>query len=272
MGLDVYLYKEPLETRQAEAELVSQYSTESEAIWDKAIGDRDYSNLSTEEKDKCSKDCEDLAASLGLDKEGCSTLKTDARQDSKLYPDHMFKIGYFRSSYNGAGTNSVLRKVGVGQMQDLFEVGDDYHVVPDWKVCLENIEGAIVKFQEFMKTDVSKYEVEICNCFSFIDDSDSTEKTMDIFMELLKSHPEGEFGRNLSSKEGFFFLNGKKIMGFRPVKSIGGLNIHLICESEMEDGGTTYDWYLKALEIMKETCEWVLAQDKPEDYTMHWSG
>jgi len=272
MGLDVYLYLEPLGTRESEKAKAKEYSDKSEALWSKMSKGRKYGDIPEAEREECRKACAKLTGKLGLNEDGDSLLKETIQIDSELYPDHMFKIGYFRSSYNGAGTNAIFRKLGIPELQKLFSLEDEYYLEPDWQKCLENTEDAIVKFKEFLETDVAKYNVEVCNCFSFIDKNDSTQNTMDIFMKNLKDHPKGQRPRSFSSQEGFFFLDGMKILGFRPVQGIAGLTMHLIVESDMKEGGTTYDWYLQALEIVKETCDWVLKQDNPEDYTMRWSG
>jgi hypothetical protein len=39
-----------------------------------------------------------------------------------------------------------------------------------------------------------------------------------------------------------------------------------------EDPDDNTQWYEQALEIVIETCEYVLAQPHPETYVTHWSG
>jgi len=57
--------------------------------------------------------------------------------DSEKYPEHMFKIGYMRSSYNSGGFNSVVREIVGHDLYWLFAVKDvnEYIVRPDWKVA-----------------------------------------------------------------------------------------------------------------------------------------
>ena len=38
------------------------------------------------------------------------------------------------------------------------------------------------------------------------------------------------------------------------------------------DSPSQLDWYVKALEIVVETCDYVLAKSDPECYFLHWSG
>ena len=41
---------------------------------------------------------------------------------------------------------------------------------------------------------------------------------------------------------------------------------------QIKDEKDEGDYYLQALEIVQETCEWVLAQEHPEQFSMIWSG
>jgi hypothetical protein len=36
--------------------------------------------------------------------------------------------------------------------------------------------------------------------------------------------------------------------------------------------GNMKSWYQQALEVVVETCEWVLGQPDPSKYLLHWSG
>jgi hypothetical protein len=59
------------------------------------------------------------------------------QQNSKKYPTHYFKVGYFRSSYNEWGLNRVLTKT-IGK--DLYYIFEP----PDKKMTL-NQTGKIVE-------------------------------------------------------------------------------------------------------------------------------
>lgn len=74
--------------------------------------------------------------------------------DHPKYPDHLFKIGYWRSSYNEGGINSIARKYG---FPDLYQItfgdkdeddGSEYHVWPNWMEVWKRAEAALVKYDE----------------------------------------------------------------------------------------------------------------------------
>jgi hypothetical protein len=54
-------------------------------------------------------------------------------QDSQEFPEHYFKIGYFRSSYNSGGLNSILNDAIKKDLYWIFQTSQDYYVQPDWK-------------------------------------------------------------------------------------------------------------------------------------------
>src|SRR5690606_13005631 len=82
-------------------------------------------------------------------------------EDSALHPENIFKVGYFRSSYNSSGINSVLYNIGVPTLNDIFlpEGHDSYYVVPDWEQSLASCTEAIKKLDEYSKSEAAKYSV-----------------------------------------------------------------------------------------------------------------
>src|SRR5690348_14525919 len=96
MGLDVYLkkYKEPV---AAVLERVKQYED---------------SPLHESEDEGAEGQLATLATELKLGEYGDPESEY-IENNSAQFPEHMFKIGYFRSSYNSGGINSVLRGYGI---------------------------------------------------------------------------------------------------------------------------------------------------------------
>jgi hypothetical protein len=69
--------------------------------------------------------------------------------DHPDYPDHYFKIGYFRSSYNESGINRILKNMDLPTLNEVFNISDvEYYFQPDWQKALENVESLIVEFQK----------------------------------------------------------------------------------------------------------------------------
>lgn len=109
--------------------------------------------------------------------------------NSTKYPSHLFKIHYFRSSYNHTGFNNVVRAATGRGLYYIFgrQDKDGYRFVPDWAASLRCAKEVLDSYRS--------HQVE-------------------------------------------------------PVKG---------------------DWYLEALEIVVESCEYVLKQDNPQEYCLFWS-
>jgi len=172
VGLDVYLYYYKNYEDTTARELA--HDNACEALW-KSLGKElfdkddfrwnDYKDLP--EKDKKRFDKKRRAAKKVLAKQygmvtRTTTLKNhDYRSNyegspplaerrsielpSAIYPEHMFKIGYFRSNYNSGGVNSVLRDMGIPDLYEIFpEAGlESYAFSPDWEACRSAAEEAL---------------------------------------------------------------------------------------------------------------------------------
>ena len=95
MGLDVYLYKYEDFEKVIFAE--DEYERLSGEAW--RFGGKKYEELTDDEKDYARERDKVFMLSLGLVGYGESPLKQEVELPSSKYPDHYFKIGYFRSSY-----------------------------------------------------------------------------------------------------------------------------------------------------------------------------
>jgi hypothetical protein len=47
---------------------------------------------------------------------------------------------------------------------------------------------------------------------------------------------------------------------------------YLVCASDEPEKKIEDDWYLQALEVLLESCDWILAKPDPQSYYVHWSG
>ena len=283
MGLDVYLYHkgpEHAEWRKKE----QQYEEESEANW-KAVGG--YEKATEAQKKKVSAKNDALCKKLGLGKWGGMPEEGEEKieMDSKTYPECYCKIGYFRSSYNSGGMNSVLENLGVPNLYDIFPHGDEYEVVPDWELAKEVVAQAREQLKGICESDYGKYmavEAEVRNPFDKDGDPDRVRPTcekeaMDLFVEQLEIHKpkDGEEGGmsfdSYSNWVGSFFLKGWKLFGHMGGKKNSFRGevpvVYLIMENE-----ENYQYYQEALFVVEETIDYVLAQDDPENYYFHWSG
>jgi len=262
MGLDIYLYRYDNfeETRRKEEE----YHAFSEKNW----GDKDYKKMSQEEKDELYAKDVAFAESLGLDKWGDDeTGKEKIEIDSEKYPDHYFKIGYFRSSYNGGGINHILENLGLPRLDKVFGMtGDEYCFQPDWAKAKKKLQKLLADFK--VKPAYRVHRVAH-NIFRPELGPKSEKQALDVFMAEVEKNKESSFDEGYSNINGDFHIKTPlKVLGLIPGKEefLGERHcVYVITESENQ-------WYEQAIEIMIDTCDYVLAQENINQYYLHWSG
>jgi hypothetical protein len=259
MGLDIYLYKyHDFEKTQR---LEKEYEEFSEKLWE----GHEYDTMAQEVKDALRAKEKEFANSLGLDEWGSD--KTDAErieQPHPDYPDHYFRIGYFRSSYNSGGIERILRNLGLPTMHDIFQKEDEeYAFQPDWQDALTRVTEIIGLFKE-----KGAYRVHTVSANMFSEpDIKSESAALSAFMDEISR--EHKFESNYSNKTGEFYMTEPlKVLAIMPGKSTLFRErdcVYVVTESDNS-------WYEHALLIIKATCEHVLAQDDKEKYYLHWSG
>ncbi len=265
MGLDVYLYQYSDRKK----------SKENEEVYDK-LSERLYSALDGIEDEELVRQAREgireklsvKAGELGLGEWGEDiTYRKKIEQDSVLHPDHMFKIGYFRSSYNESGINGILKNMGVPDLYDIFCPGDDYEFCPDWSYALSVVNESI----ELLKKDKGYRVTSIAaNLFSQDEVPVSPAAALDIFKEQLDKNGKNKNFTAYSNRYGEFYLDkkGMAVHGLIPGKDMFQRPCTFVVY-KTKDGNK---YYLEALEIVKETIEYVLAQDNPQEFYMSWSG
>jgi hypothetical protein len=259
MGLDIYLYKYQDFNKTKEAE--AKYEEFSEKLWE----GKEYDTMSQEEKDTLREKEKEFAANIGLDEWGDDKKgKESIEFPHPDYPDHYFRIGYFRSSYNSGGIERILRNLGLPTMYDVFQKEDEeYAFQPDWQDALTRVTQLISLFKE-----KGAYRVHTVSANMFSEpDIKSESAALEAFVnELNREH---KFESNYSNKTGEFYMaEPLKVLAMIPGKSTLFRErdcIYVVTESDNS-------WYEHALEIIKATCEHVLAQDNKEKYYLHWSG
>ncbi len=151
MGLDVYLYKyEDFETSKR---INEDYEKKSEEIWQRNGG---YDNLTDSERNLVMQEIRQLEIEMNIEKYQGVKIKIN----SSKYPKHLFKIGYFRSSNDDSGFNSVVMNATGSDLYTLLNPDpEQYEFVPDWKAAKEKVQDAIVKFKECIrKGEIGNYE------------------------------------------------------------------------------------------------------------------
>lgn len=384
MGLDVYLKK--YEDFKKTVTLEEEASKYSEAQY--AATGKKYDDLTKEEKDEISERINKWNEDHGLSKWGSDEAVESIELSSAIDPTHLFKVGYFRSSYNDGGINNVLREQLGRDLYDIFQKRDneEYRFQPDWAKAKEFTEAILAEWRVKLANEPS-VTVDSCryNEFDGPPDNctmDSEAKALEAFeteyngfkdRALKKSHNNvlnyGPFevvlatskrvnpfnsviadesearlafidlwkGQNFDEDNELFqvplkvrgIIGGvrsctdgeRAVIGInkipccylvvdkgdapsliidendwslcgsysnragrfafgKPIKVVGiihGLNRRffvdesLPCQYLVSECDHKFEWYQKALEIVIETCNWVLAQPEQEKYYLHWS-
>ena len=285
MGLDIYLYRyeDFADTKRRE----DIYEKESEAIW-AAIADRNgrkYEQLTEAEKDGASAKTKALAVSLELGEYGSDEArKTKIELPSKTDPEHLFKIGYFRSSYNDGGINHILRQHCGRDLSDIVvpqegESHEDYAFHVQWRETRARALGDRNLMADKFASEGALQVVRVMDVGR--GEAEDDEGAMRIYRaEVVKNkgRDNGLFGGG-SYSNGVGYFNIDKPMTVRAIihgkgrqhSFLPGMPPDTYLVIENEDG---LSWYLKAMDIIVETCDYVLALPpaEQEKHYVHWSG
>lgn len=276
MGLDVYLYKNA--DYSASMERVRQYEKRTDALWE------ELNPKTKEEKDDVHAKSKAIEVELGLAEYGDNPADISQQdiQVSTVDPEHYFKVGYFRSSYNAGGIENVVESaIGVRPLHAIFEPADEYHVRPDWKSSLTRAKDILAMFEDWVAENGKYSAVKIdFNMFRPKNEFPKSQKeAMDTALRVIKEHHNGGAFSNI---DGNFWIPGKDII--EPDQKVSALSVvaaipaiengfgtepcvYLITENEHG-----YKWYVNALKIVIETIQFVLAQPDREHFYFHWSG
>lgn len=272
MGLDIYLYEydDFAATRAAEQE----YEQISEKIWDKF--DLKYEHMTDAQKNECRDEAAAVATRMGLGEYGeDEARKRKIELDSKTDPKHLFKIGYFRSSYNEGGINSQM-DTAIGK--DLYWVfdrtrDDDYEFRPDWARvkarALQCVEQWKAKFPDGKPLRVMRIETRMG--FTESPKIDAADALNIVQKMIAERKPDNDFGNCFSNRDGLFLLDEEPIhfLAFIPGLAFGR---DPCVYGVYRDDAEGVAWYWNALNIIAETCDYVLSQPDPQKFYVHWSG
>lgn len=249
MGLDVYLKK----------------CTDRKAAHD---AEETYERLSDNATDE---ERTALREQLNIGKWGVSNLCTTIEIDDPTYPDHYFKIGYLRSSYNSSGINSVMSNRELPDLYGVFEPPDDeYEFVPDWNGCLDRAKAWLKQWDVYCSKPESKYNVLTVRHNMFMPKSEFPHSPKDAFREfsneIEKEKNEDSPFKSYSNRRGEFYWDGLKIVAVLPGYAFNEPCVYIFYEDE-----GNLIWYRQAIEITIHTIEYVLAQPDKEEYYLAWS-
>lgn len=279
MGLDIYMYKY-LQKEKTE-KLEGDYEKLREEAWDTMANGREYKDIPEVERDAHHAEMKAKAKEMGLDEDGAdSEHKQSIEIDSAKYPEHMFKIGYCRSSYNGGGINTVLHDLVGHDLYDIFEHDDDtpYVSQPDWKAVKRNAEEVLEEMDEKLGR-IGNYRVFKVDHFNTFDPNKvgegitDNQSALEAFIATKEKHDKPDSFGNFSNGLGDFYLKEPLKVAAIIAGSTKALlsGARVPCEYVIYEDEDSMTWYRQAIEIVVEMADWVLAQPDPELYYIHWS-
>jgi hypothetical protein len=271
MGLDVYLehFERPVDEVLA---VEKEGEEKSEELWTsgiKKLGKAEYSDLTKAQSDEIHAQVVKLFQSLGLSEHGeMLGGRERVSLDSSNHPDHMFKVGYFRSSYNEGGINHLLRSALDGH--DLYWIFEppqngDY-VKPNWRKARARANKVLGELRKYAREE--SWSVHTAQLHFDSPNMPRNEKeALDLFRSEIERHEKTDASfRSYSCLAGEFRLDGEPTFALIPGRGFFGPCVYAVTKAE------DLEWYTKALEIVIETCDYVLSQKDKDQYRLYWSG
>src|SRR5262245_2717601 len=189
MGLDVYLYR--IDDYAKYKRLTEEYEAKSNENWAK-VGD--YDKMTEEQKEALRAENVALALSLGLEEDGDYPGEVKIEHDSRLYPEHLFKVGYLRSSYNESGINRQLQDRLNTSLDEIFNAGHQYEFQPDWHATRERAIKTLEDWRALTASTGGKsYRVSEVKVNLFTQPSEiisSAADALKVFHKQLESHKD----------------------------------------------------------------------------------
>jgi hypothetical protein len=272
---------------KAECErLETEYEERTDAIWAETRH-LEYKDIPQSQIEEIRAKCDAVAEELGMGKHGTLPLhlnRDPETPESTINPEHLFKIGYFRSSYNAGGINSVVRQMtGKEGLNWVFEKEDnEYTFQPNWTRAANRAQMLIAEMKAKTEDQGGHMFVIESSVNPFVDPAD-VEHMCSSKEDALKLYRQ-EYSRQAeihedARKSGYSNISGHWFIG-KPLEAVGvvmGIEKHwlgtkqvvtyVICKGTDE----VLESYLDSLRIVIETCEWVIAQPTPENYWLRWS-
>lgn len=290
MGLDVYLYKCPnlkyaIKMQEAYQAALDQIYKE----WDELSKAGPPTQAAEDEFNKKRADAKEKFEIDGYNHKSLEHIEFD----SKTEPEHLFKIGYMRSSYNGVGINSVARVFDLPDLYTIFEIdNDEYYQEIDWDTIYLNVNDALEKWQAHADSPAGKYYVQtfrpnfsnkLNSSGRLIPDGvtnehEAIERLNENYLKKKEEIDKDEWkSSGWISREGAFYPKSLKVAAiiagtWNPEQPLHFRNMpvtYLVCERE---DGNSIQWYVTALQIVQEMVEWILEHPDKNQFYLGWPG
>lgn len=202
----------------------------------------------------------------------------DIEIKSTLHPDHYCNIGYFRSSYNSGGfnlvINSALEKDGFYYLFDYdnSNPNQNYYFQPDWNDVKSRAVSMLHEYTEYVNSNDGVYKsiFDGPNPYLSIDDLKQNVPdgyaALSIFKKELNNNSQYD-GSYSNSNGHFYFDKSIKVHGLIPGFQFGNVGVHVIYKLEKEYALQ----YKSIIEIVIETCDYVLNHNESDKIWVGWS-
>lgn len=287
MGLDVYLRR--YENFEDAIRREDEYEKRSSKEWEEAGG---YNALDESQRKEVKERTDKIKEELGLNSYGSVGAPDviEIENNSSKHPNHLFKVGYFRSSYNGSGFNRMLPDLcGHEGLYKIFNnEKEEYYVRPDWDEARKETVIAIEMLKKAMKNKIFRAHslrnsafINSARTNNFADVPKNEEEAKNVFMKKFEewTKDKNDFcGGCFESKEGLFSIK-KPLEIYGIINGVSNNILSLLRgETSFEPGlfiimeeSDNAKWCLAALEIVLETIDYVLDQCDSNKYYLHWS-
>lgn len=267
MGLDVYLYR--YDDFAKYKALTLQWNERTERL---------YANDVSDEERKSRRDAIARDMNLSIDKFGWPHFPgvSNIEKKSALHPDALFKVGYFRSSYNSGGFNTVcevmLRNQGLYSIFGLEYDQHEYEVLPDWSASRPRAIQMIddLKAKRGTRDNVFVFKSGP-NPFENPEElrarCSNRDQAMQIYREAAELWDRSRRMNDYSSKKGDFFRDGIQVVALVAGVNLNKPCVYVIAKSSEE----ALQHYINSAEVVLETIDYVLATGEPEKHRLIWS-
>jgi hypothetical protein len=266
MGLDVYLYKyENIEDWNRREAIIEKFWEDG---FESMFPGVEF-KTATEDQTKAWRDKRaKLEAEHGIDP---PVGRECIEQDEPRYPDHYFKIGYFRSSYNEGGINRLLQNAIGTDLATIFNAGDDYAFRPDWEAARTRCFDALERLRHYNKVSPYRCHSLSLNPFMGKEQCVASNEREAIEFTVQQMQKESSFGA-WDTMGGTIY----KSELLEVVAIVAGTHEHLLTRRQEPTHYVVYKadvlWYVNALEIVLATIDYVLKNSEPQKFYLHWSG
>ncbi|MEI7751593.1 MAG: hypothetical protein WCJ71_05825 [Candidatus Omnitrophota bacterium] len=190
---------------------------------------------------------------------------------STKYPEHMFTMSYYRSSYNGDVFNNFCRtrynNEGLYYIFDLPSSPDVEYIFPNWQESLTraNLLLSLMKKDPFKNINIGETLLNYTEPQSF-------EQAIVMFKQryyecITAKHGFGDEHDFLDNTGVYSLTSPMPVLALLPITRGDRRSILIVTKSE--EAVTT--WYEQATEIVIESITRVLKQPDPENYCLGWS-